>query len=115
MVIGKKAGANVDVVTKSGTDQIHGNLFEFVRNNIFNANDYFLKRTGNPRPKLKQNQYGGTIGGPIWKQKIFYFGSYQGTRQVSGIGSASLQSVVLPLLTNDRSTRTLGLETCSPV
>ncbi len=109
---GRGAGANVDVVTKSGTDQIHGNLFEFVRNNIFNANDYFVKKTGQPRPELKQNQFGGTVGGPILKHRIFYFGSYQGTRQVSGLGAASLQSVVLPLLTNNRTAAALGQAFC---
>jgi Carboxypeptidase regulatory-like domain len=109
---GRGAGANVDVVTKSGTDAIHGSLFEFNRNTMFNANDYFLNSTGQPRPELKQNQFGATIGGPILKHKLFYFGSYQGTREVSGEGAASLQSVVLPPLTNDRSAAALGQIFC---
>lgn len=109
---GRGAGANVDVVTKSGTDAIHGDVFEFVRNDIFNANDYFLNRTGQPKAVLKQNQFGGTIGGPIKKKRIFYFGSYQGTRQVNGLGGTSLRSVVLPLLTNDRSAAALGQLFC---
>jgi len=105
---GRGAGANVNVVTKSGTDHIHGALFEFVRNNKFNANDFFLNAEGAPRPELKQNQFGGTIGGPILKQKLFYFGSYQGTRQVNGQGSSSLATAILPVLPSTRTAATLG-------
>lgn len=90
---GQNPGANVNVVTKSGTNQFHGSIWEFNRNNFFNANDFFFKRSEageglpNTPPEVKQNQYGGTIGGPIKKDKIFFFGSYQGTRQLNGIGS----------------------------
>jgi hypothetical protein len=98
----------VNVVTKSGSDQIHGALFEFVRNDIFNANDFFLNRQGVSRPALKQNQFGGTIGGPIIKRKLFYFGSYQGTRQINGVSSNSVANAILPGLTNDRSAAGLG-------
>jgi hypothetical protein len=65
----------VAAVTKSGTNEVHGNLFEFVRNDLFNARNYFAT-TGST---LKRNQFGGTIGGPIVKNKLFYFGGYQGT------------------------------------
>lgn len=109
---GRGSGANVDVVTKSGTDSTHGDVFEFNRNNVFNANDFFLNHTGQQRAELKQNQFGGTLGGAIVKHRLFYFGSYQGTRQVDGEGSASLQSVILPPLTDDRSAATLGAEFC---
>jgi hypothetical protein len=105
---GRGAGANVNVVTKSGTDRIHGDVFEFVRNNIFNANDFFLNAQGAPRPELKQNQFGGTIGGPILKQKLFYFGSYQGTRQVNGEGANSLATALLPELPSTRTDASLG-------
>jgi hypothetical protein len=90
---GQNPGANVNVVTKSGTNQFHGAIWEFNRNNFFNANDFFYKRSEaneglpNKPPEVKQNQYGGTLGGPIKKDKIFFFGSYQGTRQLNGIGS----------------------------
>jgi hypothetical protein len=100
---GRGAGANVNVVTKSGSDQIHGALFEFLRNDVFNANDFFLNSQGVPRPPLKQNQFGGTIGGRIIKGKLFYFGSYQGTRQVNGVSSNSVANAILPGLTDDRS------------
>jgi Carboxypeptidase regulatory-like domain/TonB dependent receptor/TonB-dependent Receptor Plug Domain len=90
---GQNPGANVNVVTKSGTNQFHGAIWEFNRNNFFNANDFFYKRSekgeglSNSPPEVKQNQYGGTIGGPIIKDKLFFFGSYQGTRQLNGLGS----------------------------
>jgi hypothetical protein len=105
---GRGAGANVNVVTKSGTDRIHGALFEFVRNDIFNANEFFLNLHSVKRPPLKQNQFGGTIGGPIIKRKLFYFGSYQGTRQINGVSSNSVANAILPGLTNDRSAAALG-------
>jgi outer membrane receptor protein involved in Fe transport len=90
---GQNPGANVNVVTKSGTNQYHGSVWEFNRNNFFNANDFFFKNSergeglANTPPEVKQNQFGGTFGGPIIKDKFFAFGSYQGTRQLNGIGS----------------------------
>ena len=79
---GRSAGANINVITKTGTNQLHGNAFEFFRNEIFNANDYFFKLHGQQRPEVRQNQFGGTIGGPIKRDKLFFFFSYQGTRQI---------------------------------
>jgi hypothetical protein len=110
---GNGAGANVDVITKSGTNRFHGDVFEFNRNNIFNANDYFLKQAGEARPELKQNQFGGTIGGPILRDKLFFFSSYQGTYQVDGEGNTSVRGVSLPLLGSTAASRTaaaLGAE-----
>ena len=75
---GNATGGVANVVTKSGTDQIHGDVFEYLRNYAMDAANYFS--TTGPDP-LKQNQFGGTIGGPILKDRLFYFGSYQGTRQ----------------------------------
>jgi len=74
---GNAIGGVVNVVTKSGTDQIHGDVFEFLRNSALDASDYFSGGLVNP---LKQNQFGASIGGPIIKNRLFYFGSYQGTR-----------------------------------
>ena len=110
---GEHAGASVSLVTKSGTNSIHGSVFEFFRNNVLNANDYFLKGTGQPRPDLKQNQFGFTAGGPIRRDRFYYFGSYQGTRQINGLASdqarlACSADVVMPPLTNDRSAQALG-------
>jgi outer membrane receptor protein involved in Fe transport len=74
---GNAIGGVVNVVTKSGTDEIHGDVFEFLENNALDASNYFSGGVVNP---LKQNQFGGSIGGPIIKNRLFYFGSYQGTR-----------------------------------
>ncbi len=68
-------GSQVSAVTKSGTNQFHGDLFEFVRNDLFNARPYFAKSGST----LKRNQYGGTMGGPVIKNRLFFFGGYQGT------------------------------------
>jgi hypothetical protein len=103
---GQNPGASVNVVTKSGTNTFHGAAWEFNRNNFFNANDFFLKRSEaqagfkNSPPTLKQNQYGGTIGGPIKKDKAFFFGSYQGTRQLNAVGTNGFSSghTSVPLL-----------------
>jgi hypothetical protein len=108
-------GANVpntNLITRSGANDFHGDLWEFVRNDIFNANDFFLNAGRRPRPNLKQNQFGGTIGGPIKRNKLFFFGSYQGTRQVNGLDPTSLSTLILPPLTNDRSAATIGSEFC---
>lgn len=109
---GRDAGANVEVVTRSGTNQLHGAAWEFLRNNIFNANDTFFKSAGLPRPDLKQNQFGGSIGGPILHDRLFFFGSYQGTRQINGLSASSSSSNILPLLTNDRSNAGIGAAIC---
>ena len=108
-------GANVpntNLITRSGANDFHGDLWEFVRNDIFNANDFFLNAAGRPRPNLKQNQFGGTIGGPIKKNKLFLFGSFQATRQVNGLDPTSLSTLLLPPLTDDRSAATIGSQFC---
>jgi hypothetical protein len=105
---GRDAGANVNVVTKSGSNQFHGNLFEFFRNEVLNANSFFFNAAGVPRGVLRQNQFGGTIGGPIKKNKLLFFASYQGTRQLNGIASGCSSTFVGPPLTNDRSAAALG-------
>jgi Carboxypeptidase regulatory-like domain/TonB-dependent Receptor Plug Domain len=106
---GRGAGANIDFVSKSGTNRFHGNLWEFFRNDALNANDFFLKRDGQARPEFKQNQFGGMLGGPIRKDKTFFFFSYQGLIQIDGDApGASLVSTLLPPLTNDRSAAALG-------
>jgi len=110
---GRYGGANISVVTKSGSDSYHGTIFEFFRNNVLNANDYFLNRTGQPRPPLNQNQFGFDIGGPIKRNKLLFFGSYQGTRQVNALASGQARtactvSLTTPPITNDRSAAALG-------
>src|SRR5215471_4225259 len=80
---GQHSGAQVSSVTKSGTNDFHGDLFEFVRNDLLNATTYFAgvdPKTGKKlRATLKRNQFGGTVGGPIVKNKLFFFGGFQDT------------------------------------
>src|SRR6202522_275569 len=82
---GRNGGGIISVVTKSGTNQIHGSGFEFLRNRVFDANDYFNKQQDLPRLDLKRNQFGATLGGPILKDKAFFFLAYQGQQQVQGL------------------------------
>jgi Carboxypeptidase regulatory-like domain/TonB-dependent Receptor Plug Domain len=97
---GRNAGANVDVVTKSGTNTWHGDVWEYFRNEDLNANDYFRNQTKQPRGILRQNQFGFTVGGPIVKNKLMFFTSYQGTRQQNGLDINCSSSVFLPVMTS---------------
>ena len=105
---GRDAGANVNIITKTGSNSIHGSVFEFLRNNDLNANEYFRKLAGQPRGVLKQNQFGFALGAPIRKNKLFVFGSYQGTRQRNGVSTSCQASLTSAPLTNDRSAAGLG-------
>jgi hypothetical protein len=77
---GNYSGGQINVITKSGTNGFHGNLFEFLRNTAFDAKNFFSAQ----RDDHKQNQFGGTVGGPIKRDKIFFFGDYQGNRVIIG-------------------------------
>jgi len=79
---GKFSGAVMNAITKSGTNGFHGDVFEFLRNDAMDAKNYFL--TGQPKSELHRNQFGFAAGGPFWKNKLFWFTDYQGTRQVQG-------------------------------
>jgi len=83
---GRNGGGIISVVTKSGTNSFHGSAFEFLRNGDFNANTFFNKvvQPALPRDNLKRNQFGATLGGPILKDRLFFFVAYQGQRQVQG-------------------------------
>ena len=105
---GRNAGANVNLVTKTGSNQFHGSIWEFFRNEAMNANTYFGKQRGQPRPVLRQNQPGFTLGGPIKRDQVFFFTSYQSTRQVNGVDPQCSSSLNTPPLTNDRSRAALG-------
>jgi len=80
---GRNAGGIVSVVTKSGTNQFHGTAYDYLRNNYFDANTFFNNQQDLPVSVLKRNQFGGTVGGPIKKDKLFFFFSYEGQRQTS--------------------------------
>jgi hypothetical protein len=99
---GRNPGANVNVVTKSGTNQFHGTGFEFFRNTVLNANDFFNEYSelshGLPNKELpvNQNQFGGVLGGPVKKDKLFFFTSYQETQQKNGLSGYGYSDVTLP-------------------
>jgi len=102
---GRVSGGVVAAVTKSGTNDFHGNVYEFFRNTVLNANNYFLNRAGISLPPYQRNQFGGTLGGPVLKDKLWFFVSYQGSREVNGTSLLnSIGTVFVPQnLTNDRS------------
>jgi hypothetical protein len=102
---GRGGGGNVQAVTQTGGNAFHGAVYEYFRNDALNANNPFLKAAGVRRPKLTRNVFGGVIGGPIKRDRLFFFASYQGTRERNGASSSSLSSSVFiaPGLTNDRS------------
>src|ERR1051325_1730125 len=99
---GRNAGGNVEAVTRSGGkdegvnrsrgNPFHGNAYYFIRNKALNANEFFLESAGQPKPVLSRHQFGGTLGGPIRRDRLFFFGSYQGTRETNG---ASLNNSLL--------------------
>ncbi len=104
---GRFAGANVNVVTKTGGNTFHGSVFEFLRNTSLNAGDWFANRSGITNTRLDQHQYGASVGGPIKKDKLFFFASFQGTAQKNGLSREGLgqwDSMLLPL--GDRGTCT---------
>ncbi|MDQ1693642.1 MAG: hypothetical protein QOH85_1177, partial [Acidobacteriaceae bacterium] len=80
--VGRTAGGVVSIVTRAGTNQFHGSVYEFFRNDIFDARN--VLQTSGKKPELRQNQFGGSIGGPIFKDRTFFFGDYEGLRQVVG-------------------------------
>jgi hypothetical protein len=80
---GEAAGAVTTVTTKSGSNEFHGAAWEFIRNNVFNANSYFAKQNGIKRPPYRRNVFGANVGGPIFRGKTFFFGDYQGIRQTT--------------------------------
>jgi hypothetical protein len=95
-------GAVVSIQTKSGTNQFHGGAFEFLRNQDFNASAGYFSHTNSPDP-LKRNQFGGYIGGPILKNRFFFFANYQGTRASSAALSNSTQTPTAAMLNGDFS------------
>jgi hypothetical protein len=105
---GRSAGANVAIVTRSGTSKFHGSLYEFFRNEALNANQFFFNSLGARRPILRQNQFGGTLGGPVVKDRMFFFTSYERTRQLNGSSLSSTRQVVLPPVPQERSAASLG-------
>jgi hypothetical protein len=112
---GRSAGAQVSLVTKSGTNQFRGNLFEYHRNTITTANDWFNNAAGIERPKLIRNLFGGSLGGPIVKDRLFFFYNYEGMREAKDIGVtqvvplASLGQGTIKFFDSSNTLRTLTL------
>jgi hypothetical protein len=107
---GRSGGANIQLVTKSGGNEIHGDAYEYFRNEALDANNPFLNAAGLARPLLQRNVFGGVLGGPVRKNRAFFFVSYQGSRErnaASVINSISSNVLVTQGLTDDRSASTL--------
>jgi hypothetical protein len=107
---GRNAGGIISVVTKSGTNEIHGTAFDFARNTSFNANDFFNNKYGLPRNDLERNQFGGTVGGPLTiphliqgKDRFFFFVSYQGQLQSSALAYAGITTFTTSQIGGDFS------------
>ena len=110
---GGHPGGNVNVVTRSGSNQFHGSVWEFFRNTDLNANSFFDNLDGGGvRQVLNQNQVGGSIGGPIKKDKLFFFADYQETRQKNGLSAGGSSSVFLFPLPADRTAANVGAALC---
>jgi hypothetical protein len=103
---GRNSGAVINVVTKSGTNQFHGNAFEFFRNSVLNAQGYF----NTTKPQFQQNQFGGTFGGPIKKDRTFFFLSYEGRRIKQGIPSGQIYLPDVNMRNGDFSAVTGGFQ-----
>jgi len=101
---GRDGGGNINAILKSGTREFHGDAYEFFRNDVLNANDFFLNREGLERPVVKQNIFGGSLGGPVVKEKFgYFFLNYQGTRQRSGDSPGTFISTTIPSLPTVRT------------
>src|SRR5215469_2526178 len=87
---GRTSGGVINSITRQGTNALHGSIYDFVRNSTFDARSYFDPPSG--EPSFRRNQFGGTLGGPVWKDKTFFFANYEGFRQAQGV---SIQSTVL--------------------
>lgn len=94
---GRSGGGNFQLVTRSGSNDFHGTLYYFLQNEKFNANDFFFNRDGVEKPRARRNEGGLTIGGPIIKNKAFFFGSYQRTEASTGFVPTASSQTVLPL------------------
>src|ERR1700719_4347695 len=102
---GRNGGGNVNAILKSGTKEFHGDVYEFFRNDVLNANEFFLNAAGQKRPVVKQNIFGGSLGGPLVREKFgFFFVNYQGTRQRSALSPGTqINNPAFPALPADRS------------
>lgn len=107
---GRNGGGNINAVLKSGTREIHGDAYEFFRNNALNANEFFHNATGQPRPPVKQNLFGVSVGGPVVKEKFgYFFVNYQGTRQRSALSPGTqINNPGLPAIPTQRDAASIA-------
>lgn len=118
--LGSFGGGNIQIVIRSGGNEIHGSAYEYFQNEKLNANNTFLKAVGVARPMLRRNVFGSNLGGPIRRGKVFYFVSYQGSREWNGASSSSLvTNLRIGPLTDDRSEQALvrlpGVSSVDPI
>src|SRR5262249_3690030 len=107
---GRNGGGVVSVVTKSGSNTLHGTAYDYIRNDAFNANTYFNNKSGAPRDVLKRHQFGVTVGGPVviphlvnGRDKLFFFSAYQGQRQKQTLSTSQFPTYTPAELTGDFS------------
>ncbi len=107
---GRNGGGNVNAILRSGTKEFHGDAYEFFRNDVLNANEFFLNAAGQKRPSIKQNIFGGSLGGPVVAEKFgFFFVNYQGTRQRSALSPGTqINNPAFPSLPTDRSAASIA-------
>ena len=111
---GRSSGGQVALVTKGGTNKLHGSAYEFNRNTIFSANDWFNNRSGVKRQPLNRNQFGVSVGGPIKKDRVFFFFNYEkrldrtATSQLGRVPSVAMRQGILTFKASDGSTTTLS-------
>jgi hypothetical protein len=105
--LGANSGAHIELTTKSGTNDYHGGAYEYHQTTGWDANPYFFNAAGIPRQPLHRNVFGGTFGGPVVRNKMFFFASYQGQRVADNLNGIS-NVAVPPDLTNDRSPQGLA-------
>jgi hypothetical protein len=110
--MGRGSGGNINLITRSGTKQIHGSAYEFHRDRSLSANDYFFNKNNTPKPALVQNIFGGSIGGPLPKD-ILWFGNYEGTRQKNGVSGSIIG--FFPVLPAQRDAASLAAAFGVPV
>ncbi len=113
---GRTLGAQVNIVTRPGANQFHGSLYEFFRNDALNANDTFSNRSGLPRGEVRHNQFGGTLGGPIWRPKHFFFVNAELLRNVessetrtSFVPTESERQGLIPYVDSNGNAQTLDI------
>ena len=122
---GRGGGAVVNAVLKSGQNRFYGDVWDYLRNDVFDANDWFLDHAKKPKPAFRRNQFGATLGGPIWRDKTFFFVDYQGTRSAQGVAYVSSVPTALErssgytdytdLIANQKGTQTDQLGRVTPI